>query len=48
VTTIGSFQLADGFGAWGSPDPGNLGPLHGARLVAPNGMVLATATFGAY
>jgi len=45
VTTIGSFQLADGYGAWGTPDPGYLGPLHGARLIAANGTVLATATF---
>jgi hypothetical protein len=45
VTTIGSFQLADGYGSWGSPDPGNTGPLSGARLVSANGTVLATATF---
>ena len=45
VTTVGSFQLADGYGAWGSPDPGNVGPLTGARLVSANGTVLATATF---
>src|SRR5512146_1751329 len=45
VTTIGSFQLADGYGAWGSPDPGNLGELSGARLVSANGTVLATGTF---
>ncbi len=45
VTTIGSFQLADGKGAWGSPDPGDLGELSGARLVSPNGTVLATGTF---
>jgi hypothetical protein len=45
VTTIGSFRLADGYGAWGSPDPGYLGPLSGARLVSPNGTVLATGTF---
>lgn len=45
VTTIGSFQLADGYGAWGSPDPGYLGQLRAARLVAANGAVLATATF---
>ena len=45
VTTIGSFQLADGYGAWGSPDPGNVGPLTGARLISANGTVLATATF---
>ena len=46
VTTIGSFQLADGYGAWGSPNPGDLGPLTGARLVSANGTVLATGTFG--
>jgi hypothetical protein len=45
VTTIGSFQLTDGYGAWGSPDPGNVGHLSGARLVSANGTVLATATF---
>jgi hypothetical protein len=45
VTTIGSFRLADGYGAWGSPDPGDLGDLSGARLVAANGTVIATGTF---
>jgi hypothetical protein len=45
ATTIGSFWLADGHGAWGSQDPGNVGPLTGARLVSENGTVLATATF---
>jgi hypothetical protein len=45
VTTIGSFQLTDGYGAWGSPAPGNVGSLSGARLVSANGTVLATATF---
>ncbi len=45
VTTIGSFQLADGYGSWGSPDPGNIGPLSGARLVSADGTVLATAKF---
>jgi len=45
VTKIGTFQLADGYGAWGSPNPGNLGTLTGARLVSANGTVLATATF---
>jgi hypothetical protein len=46
VTTIGSFRLADGYGAWGSPDPGELGQLTGARLISPTGTVLATGTFG--
>ena len=48
VTKIGTFQLADGYGAWGSPNPGNLGnlgTLTGARLVSADGTVLATATF---
>jgi hypothetical protein len=45
VSKIGSFQLADGYGSWGSPDPGNLGPLSGASIVSADGTVLATATF---
>jgi hypothetical protein len=45
VTKIGSFQLADGYGSWGSPDPGTLGTLSGARLVSADGTVLASATF---
>jgi hypothetical protein len=43
--TVGSFQLADGYGAWGSPDPGELGQLTAARLVSANGTVLAAGTF---
>jgi hypothetical protein len=46
ITTVGSFQLADGYGSWASPDPGSLGTVRGARLVTPGGMILATATFG--
>ena len=23
VTTVGTFKLADGYGSWGSPDPGH-------------------------
>jgi len=46
VTKIGTFQLADGYGSWGSPDPGNIGALSGARIVSANGTVLATAAFG--
>ena len=51
VTTIGSFQLADGYGSWGSgarPGHGtNIGPVSGARLVSADGTVLATAKFSA-
>jgi hypothetical protein len=45
VTTIGSFRLADGYGSWGAPDPGNLGALRGARIVSASGAVLASGTF---
>jgi anti-sigma-K factor RskA len=45
VTTVGSFQLADGHGYWGSPATGASGRLTGARLVTTNGTVLATASF---
>jgi hypothetical protein len=45
VSNVGTFQLADGYGSWGSPDPGNVGPLSGARIVSADGTVLATATF---
>jgi hypothetical protein len=47
LTTVGSFQLAGGYGYWGSPDPVTNGPLTGARLVTTTGTVLATATFPA-
>jgi hypothetical protein len=45
VYTLGSFRLADGYGDWGSPDPGNIGDVRGARLISATGTVLATATF---
>lgn len=45
VHTLGSFALADGYGAWGSPDPGSIGDVKGARVVSSTGAVLATATF---
>jgi len=45
VTTIGSFHLTDGYGSWGSADPGTVGALRGARLLSADGAVLATATF---
>ena len=47
VTTIGSFQLADGYGAWGSPAWTGDGAPVGARLVTANGRVLASGTFSA-
>lgn len=45
ITTVGSFQLTDGHGYWGSPVPPTQGSLTGARLVGPGGTVLATASF---
>ena len=45
ASIVGSFQLADGYGTWGSPDPGNVGAVTGARLLSADGVVLATATF---
>jgi hypothetical protein len=45
ASTVGSFRLADGYGTWGSPDPGNVGAVTGARLLSADGVVLATATF---
>lgn len=47
VTTVGSFQVKNGFGSWGSSVPARIGPLSGARLITPDGTVLATATFSA-
>jgi Putative zinc-finger len=44
-STVGAFRLTNGYGYWGSPAPGNPGSLAGARLITPNGHVLATATF---
>jgi hypothetical protein len=45
VHTLGTLRLTDGYGDWGSPDPGNIGNVRGARLVSATGTVLATATF---
>lgn len=45
VTSVGSFDLVDGSGKWGAPDPGGFTGVAGARLVDRSGRVLATATF---
>lgn len=45
VTTVGSFRLTAGYGSWGSPAWVGDGAPVGARLVAADGTVLATATF---
>jgi hypothetical protein len=45
VSTLGSFDLVDGSGRWGAPDPGGFTGVAGARLVDDHGHVIATATF---
>jgi hypothetical protein len=45
VTTLGSFDLVDGSGRWGAPDPGGFTGVAGARLVDDGGQVIAVATF---
>ncbi len=44
VTTVGSFRLNDGYGVWATSAEVSHGDLAGARLVAVDGTVLATAT----
>ncbi|HVA75039.1 MAG TPA: hypothetical protein VNF71_10805 [Acidimicrobiales bacterium] len=45
VITVGDFQLVEGSGKWGAPDPQTTSELVGARLIGPDGKVMATATF---
>jgi anti-sigma factor RsiW len=45
ITTLGSFDLVDGSGSWGAPDPAGFAGAAGARLVDNTGKVIATATF---
>ena len=42
---VGSFPLKDGYGYWGSPAEVDPTTVTGARLVGPDGSVLATARF---
>jgi anti-sigma-K factor RskA len=46
VATIGSFRLSGGYGYWGSPEPMRGTTVASARLLAADGHVLASATFG--
>jgi hypothetical protein len=48
VSTVGSFQLTNGYGSWGSATPAGTGPVAGARLITTDGTVLATATFATH
>jgi hypothetical protein len=45
VTTVGSFRLTSGYGAWVSTGAWGGGTVHAARVLAANGTVLATAAF---
>jgi hypothetical protein len=45
VVPIGSFDLVDGSGSWGAPDPTGFAGVTGARLIDSTGHVIATATF---
>jgi hypothetical protein len=45
IAEMGVFPLRDGYGWWSSPLPVTGGMPRGARLVASDGTVLASATF---
>ncbi|MFF8381351.1 anti-sigma factor family protein [Streptomyces sp. NPDC015661] len=45
AVSLGSFPVRAGYGYWGAPAPVDPGTVTGARLVAPDGTVLATAHF---
>ncbi|HEX6451536.1 MAG TPA: hypothetical protein VF060_18990 [Trebonia sp.] len=44
-TTIGSFRVTAGYGAWGGPSPWPGAHVTGARILGPDGKVLITARF---
>jgi anti-sigma factor RsiW len=43
VVTIGVFKLSNGYGAWGAPLPAAAHDVSSARLVSPDGSILASA-----
>ena len=45
IITVGSFQLASGYGSWGSPEPDQAAAITSIRLKSPDGTIVATATF---
>ncbi|MEV6316193.1 hypothetical protein [Streptomyces sp. NPDC051776] len=47
TTDVGTYTLKDGHGYWGGPAPVDADTVSGARLVAEDGAVLATAHFDA-
>jgi hypothetical protein len=46
TATIGTFRLDEGYASWGGPYPDRTSPVTGVRLLAVDGSVLATSTFG--
>jgi hypothetical protein len=44
-TTVGSFRVTAGYGSWGGPSPWPGAHVTGARVLGPDGKVLATARF---
>jgi len=47
VETIGAFKLSGGYGSWGAPLTSLAGTVRSARLVAPNGTIVASARLSA-
>ncbi|WP_328929865.1 hypothetical protein OG429_38320 [Streptomyces sp. NBC_00190] len=47
TVAVGAFSLKDGYGSWGAPAPVDPSTLTGARVLAADGSVLATARFPA-
>jgi hypothetical protein len=47
VDPMGSFDLVNGSGSWGAPEPAGAGTITAARLVAADGHVVAVANFRA-
>ena len=45
TVSIGTFRLTNGYGGWGGQDPVDPGSVTGAKLLLPDGTVLAEATF---
>jgi hypothetical protein len=45
IITVGSFQLASGYGSWGSPEPDQAADITSVRLKSLDGTIVATATF---
>jgi hypothetical protein len=44
-TTVGSFRVSGDYGAWGGPSPWPGAHVTGARILGPDGKVLATGRF---